>query len=44
MKELLDLMIPKYGNEKDRRIIEVGLQEGENKHENIDPNNTSQRG
>jgi UDP-N-acetylglucosamine 4,6-dehydratase len=42
IKELLDLMILKYGNGKECRIIEVGLQEGENKHENIDPNNTSE--
>jgi UDP-N-acetylglucosamine 4,6-dehydratase len=42
IKELLDLMILKYSNGKECRIIEVGLQEGENKHENIDPSNTSE--
>jgi len=42
IKELLDLVILKYGNGKECRIIEVGLQEGENRHENIDSSNTSE--
>jgi UDP-N-acetylglucosamine 4,6-dehydratase/5-epimerase len=40
--ELLEVMILKYGNGHRFRIIEVGLQEGENKHEHIDRNNTSE--
>jgi UDP-N-acetylglucosamine 4,6-dehydratase len=42
LKELLDLMILKYGKGKQCNIIDIGLREGENKHERIDSNNTSE--
>jgi UDP-N-acetylglucosamine 4,6-dehydratase len=40
--DLLDLMISKYGNGQKCRIVQVGLQEGENKHEYIDTYTTSE--
>jgi UDP-N-acetylglucosamine 4,6-dehydratase/5-epimerase len=42
IRELLDLTILKYGKGRKSDIIEIGLQEGENKHEQIDPHNTSE--
>jgi FlaA1/EpsC-like NDP-sugar epimerase len=42
IRELLDVMILKYGNGRQCQIIEVGLQAGENKHEHIDRNTTSE--
>ncbi len=42
LKELLDMMILKYGNGRKNNIIQIGLREGENKHEKISPDLTSE--
>ena len=42
IRELLEVMILKYGNGQKCRIVQVGLQEGENKHEYIDRHSTSE--
>lgn len=42
MQELLDLMLLKYGNGKKNAVRQIGLQEGENKHEMLTANLTSE--
>ena len=42
MKELLNLMILKYGKDKSNRVLEIGLQDGENKHEKIHAGHSSE--
>jgi len=43
LHELLDLMILKYGNGKAVKITETGLERGENKHERLDEQHSSEQ-
>jgi UDP-N-acetylglucosamine 4,6-dehydratase len=42
LQELLDLMLLKYGTGKAVKIIETGLEKGENKHESLDKEHSSE--
>jgi UDP-N-acetylglucosamine 4,6-dehydratase len=42
LKDLLDIIIQKYGNRHNCNIVHIGLQEGESKHEKIDSHTSSE--